>query len=128
MVKSNKTVPIRILLNPLLLKGSPTLSKSLIQNQVLRKLVKLHSSQNVKTTIISTFQTLSIFGRCLFYAFGYDNDLHLLDKTMSSLDSVSKESIPNLAPGQVILTGVLFDLSIIIQVDPCKKIIYLLRR
>ena len=33
-----------------------------------------------------------------FCAFGYDNDLRLLDKTMSSLDSVSKESIPNLAP------------------------------
>ena len=46
-----------------------------------------------------------------------DNDLRLLDKTMSSLDSVSKESIPNLAPGQVILTGVLFELPIIIQVD-----------
>lgn len=47
---------------------------------------------------------------------------------MPSLDSVSKESIPNLASGQVILTGILFDLPIIIQVDPCKKIIYLLRR
>ncbi|HBM3595976.1 TPA: DUF87 domain-containing protein, partial [Listeria innocua] len=46
-----------------------------------------------------------------------DNDLRLLDKTMSSLDNVSKESIPNLAPGQAILTGVLFDLPIIIQVD-----------
>ncbi|MBF0724489.1 DUF87 domain-containing protein [Enterococcus faecalis] len=46
-----------------------------------------------------------------------DNDLRLLDKTMSSLDNVSKESIPNLAPGQVILTGVLFELPIIIQVD-----------
>lgn len=47
---------------------------------------------------------------------------------MSSLDSVSKESIPNLAPGQVILTGVLFDLSIIIQVEPCKKNYFFLRR
>ncbi|MEQ7214907.1 MULTISPECIES: ATP-binding protein [Enterococcus] len=50
-----------------------------------------------------------------------DNDLRLLDRTMSSLDSVSKESIPNLAPGQVILTGVLFDLPIIVQVDQLKK-------
>ncbi|WP_228466089.1 ATP-binding protein [Listeria seeligeri] len=50
-----------------------------------------------------------------------DNDLRLLDKTMSSLDSVSKESIPNLAPGQVILTGVLFELPIIIQVDQLKS-------
>ncbi|MDT2052328.1 DUF87 domain-containing protein [Enterococcus faecalis] len=50
-----------------------------------------------------------------------DNDLRLLDKTMSSLDSVSKESIPNLAPGQVILTGVLFELPIIIQVDQLES-------
>ncbi|MFZ4846736.1 ATP-binding protein [Enterococcus casseliflavus] len=50
-----------------------------------------------------------------------DNDLRLLDRTMSSLDSVSKESIPNLAPGQVILTGVLFDLPIILQVDQLNK-------
>lgn len=50
-----------------------------------------------------------------------DNDLRLLDKTMTSLDSVSKESIPNLAPGQVILTGVLFELPIIIQVDQLES-------
>ncbi|MFS7398822.1 ATP-binding protein [Carnobacterium maltaromaticum] len=50
-----------------------------------------------------------------------DNDLRLLDKTMSSLDNVSKESIPNLAPGQVILTGVLFELPIIIQVDQLES-------
>ncbi|HCT8120005.1 ATP-binding protein [Enterococcus faecalis] len=50
-----------------------------------------------------------------------DNDLRLLDRTMSSLDSVSKESIPNLAPGQVILTGVLFDLPIILQVDQLQR-------
>lgn len=50
-----------------------------------------------------------------------DNDLRLLDKTMSSLDSVSKESIPNLAPGQVIVTGVLFELPIIIQVDQLNR-------
>ncbi|MZU11556.1 DUF87 domain-containing protein [Enterococcus mundtii] len=46
-----------------------------------------------------------------------DNDLRLLDRTMTSLDRVSKESIPNLSPGQLILTGVLFELPTIIQID-----------
>ncbi|MCF1657461.1 hypothetical protein LQF57_07615 [Tetragenococcus koreensis] len=50
-----------------------------------------------------------------------DNDLRLLDRTMSSLDSVSKENIPNLSPGQVIVTGVLFELPIIMQVDQLNE-------
>ncbi|QHJ72344.1 DUF87 domain-containing protein [Planococcus halotolerans] len=50
-----------------------------------------------------------------------DNDLKLLDRTMSSLDSVSKDSIPNLAPGQVILTGVSFELPVIVQIDQLDK-------
>lgn len=50
-----------------------------------------------------------------------DNDLRLLDNTLSSLDKVSKESIPNLSPGQVILTGVLFDLPIIVKIDILSK-------
>lgn len=50
-----------------------------------------------------------------------DNDLRLLDRTMTTLDSVSKESIPNLAPGQVILTGVLFDLPVIVKIDELEK-------
>ena len=40
---------------------------------------------------------------------------------MTTLDSVSKESIPNLAPGQVILTGVLFDLPVIVKIDELEK-------
>lgn len=50
-----------------------------------------------------------------------DHDLKLLDSTMSSLDLVSKSNIPNLAPGQAILTGVLFDLPITIKVDQLKE-------
>lgn len=45
-----------------------------------------------------------------------DNDLRLLDNTLTSLDRVSKDSIPNLSPGQAIVTGVLFDLPLTIQV------------
>lgn len=50
-----------------------------------------------------------------------DNDLKLLDRTMTSLDSVSKESIPNLAPGQVIMTGVSFELPVIIKIDQLDR-------
>lgn len=45
-----------------------------------------------------------------------DNDLRLLDKTMTSLDYISKSSIPNLAAGQAIITGVSFDLPVIVKV------------
>lgn len=46
-----------------------------------------------------------------------ENDLWMLDKTMSTLDSVSKGNIPNLAPGQAILTGSSFSLPVIVQID-----------
>ncbi|WP_313166855.1 helicase HerA domain-containing protein [Streptococcus parasuis] len=45
-----------------------------------------------------------------------DNDLKLLDKTMTSLDYISKSSIPNLSPGQAIITGVSFDLPVIVKI------------
>lgn len=50
-----------------------------------------------------------------------DNDLKLLDKAMNSLDYVSKSSIPNLSPGQAIVTGVSFDLPLIVQIDCLEK-------
>ncbi len=50
-----------------------------------------------------------------------DNDLKLLDNTLTSLDRVSKDNIPNFSPGQVILTGVLFELPLIIQIDMLDK-------
>lgn len=46
-----------------------------------------------------------------------DNDLRLLDNTLTSLDKVSKDSIPNLSPGQAILTGTLFELPMIVKID-----------
>lgn len=50
-----------------------------------------------------------------------DNDLKLLDKAMNSLDYVSKSSIPNLSPGQAIVTGVSFDLPLIVKIDRLEK-------
>lgn len=46
-----------------------------------------------------------------------ENDLKMLDNTMSTLDLISKESIPNLAPGQLVCTGTSFKLPLIVQVD-----------
>ncbi|KXW13633.1 Type IV secretory pathway, VirB4 components [Streptococcus pneumoniae] len=45
-----------------------------------------------------------------------DNDLKLLDRTMTSLDYISKSSIPNLSAGQTIITGVSFDLPVIVKI------------
>lgn len=51
-----------------------------------------------------------------------DNDLKMLNNTLSTLDEVSKENIPNLAPGQLICTGVSFKIPLIIQVKKlCKN-------
>lgn len=50
-----------------------------------------------------------------------DNDLRLLDRTMTSLDYISKSSIPNLSAGQAIITGVSFDLPVIAQIDKLQK-------
>ena len=40
----------------------------------------------------------------------------MLAHTVSTLDNLSKGRIPNLSPGQCILTGTLFDLPLLIQV------------
>lgn len=45
-----------------------------------------------------------------------DMDLKMLAHTVSTLDNLSKGRIPNLSPGQCILTGTLFDLPLLIQV------------
>ncbi|MBM7314783.1 ATP-binding protein [Streptococcus suis] len=50
-----------------------------------------------------------------------DNDLKLLDRTMTSLDYISKSSIPNLSAGQVIITGVSFDLPVIVKITQLPK-------
>lgn len=44
-------------------------------------------------------------------------DLKMIGTTINSLDSISKQRIPNLAPGQCIVTGTSFDLPLLVQVD-----------
>ncbi len=39
---------------------------------------------------------------------------------MTSLDYISKSSIPNLSAGQAIITGVSFDLPVIVKIDKLK--------
>ncbi|HGQ4319554.1 TPA: ATP-binding protein, partial [Streptococcus pneumoniae] len=50
-----------------------------------------------------------------------DNDLKLLDRTMTSLDYISKSSIPNLSAGQTIITGVSFDLPVIVKITQLPR-------
>lgn len=50
-----------------------------------------------------------------------DLDLKMLANTVSTLDLLSKQMIPNLAPGQCILTGTLFELPLILQVKQLEK-------
>lgn len=50
-----------------------------------------------------------------------DKDLFLLDNTLSTLDSLSKGMIPNLAKGCCIITGTSFDLPIVVQVDLMER-------
>ena len=49
------------------------------------------------------------------------NDLKLLEKTMSTLDQISKDNIPNLSAGQLICTGISFKLPLTIQVDKLEN-------
>lgn len=44
-----------------------------------------------------------------------DRDLLLLDNTISSLDSLSRSMIPNLAKGCAVITGTSFDLPMVVQ-------------
>ena len=46
-----------------------------------------------------------------------DKDLFLIDNTISTLDSFSKNMIPKLAKGCCVVTGTTFDLPLLIQVD-----------
>ena len=50
-----------------------------------------------------------------------DQDLKMIGNTINSLDSVSKQQIPNLAPGQCIITGTSFDMPLLVQVDKLSK-------
>ena len=46
-----------------------------------------------------------------------ENDLRMLDSSLSYIDSTSRASIPSLAPGVAIFTGINFPLPLIVKVD-----------
>jgi len=46
-----------------------------------------------------------------------DRDLFLIDNTITTLDSLSRSLIPNLAQGCCVVTGTAFDLPMVLQVD-----------
>ena len=48
-------------------------------------------------------------------------DLKMLSNTINTLDSNSKNMIPNLSPGQCVITGNLFELPMIVQVNKLSK-------
>jgi uncharacterized protein len=50
-----------------------------------------------------------------------DKDLLLINNTISTLDILSKELIPNLATGSCIVTGTSFDLPLVMEIDLLKK-------
>lgn len=50
-----------------------------------------------------------------------DLDLKMLSNTINTLDSNSKDMIPNLSPGQCVITGNLFELPMIVYVDKLDK-------
>lgn len=47
-----------------------------------------------------------------------DRDLMLIDNTITTLDSLSRGLIPNLAQGSCVATGTAFDIPRVLQVDP----------
>lgn len=51
-----------------------------------------------------------------------DNDLKMLNNTISTLDQLSKSRIPTLTPGQCIVTGTSFDSPMLIQIDLLDEI------
>lgn len=48
-------------------------------------------------------------------------DLKMINNTINSLDSTSKQFIPTLAPGQCIVTGTAFDLPTLVQIEKLPK-------
>ena len=47
-----------------------------------------------------------------------DRDLMLIDNTITTLDSMSRGLIPNLAQGSCVVTGTAFEIPMVLQVDP----------
>lgn len=50
-----------------------------------------------------------------------EQDLRMIANTVNTLDSISKSQIPNLAPGQCVITGTSFDMPLLIQVSKLPK-------
>lgn len=50
-----------------------------------------------------------------------DRDIKLLENTISSLDDLSKQMIPNLAKGCAIITGTSFDIPMIVQFNEMSE-------
>lgn len=50
-----------------------------------------------------------------------DRDLFLIDNTITTLDSLSRSLIPNLAQGCCVVTGTSFDLPMVLQVELLSK-------
>lgn len=50
-----------------------------------------------------------------------ENDLNMLSNSLNTLDSVSKSTIPSLAPGMAIFTGVSFDMPVTVMVEKLPK-------
>ncbi len=46
-----------------------------------------------------------------------DKDLFLINNSISTLDNLSKDMIPNLGTGCCVVTGTSFDLPLVMQVD-----------
>lgn len=46
-----------------------------------------------------------------------EQDLKMIANTVNSLDSISKSQIPNLSPGQCVITGTSFSMPLLVQVD-----------
>ena len=51
-----------------------------------------------------------------------DRDLFLIDNTISTLDSLSRGLIPNLAQGSCVVTGTAFDVPMLLQVDTLERV------
>ncbi|HEC8329211.1 TPA: ATP-binding protein [Providencia rettgeri] len=50
-----------------------------------------------------------------------DRDLFLIDNTISTLDRISRNMIPNLSKGCCIVTGTSFDIPMVLQIDLLEK-------
>lgn len=50
-----------------------------------------------------------------------ERDLQLIDNSISTLDSISRNMIPNLSRGCCIVTGTSFDLPMVLQVDLLER-------